>query len=126
MVPTINPSGQWVIISKSYRRGKGVEVGDIVSYRHVIEPWSSASKRVIGMPGDFVLRYTPETGDGTMIQVPQGHFYCAGDNQEHSRDSRMFGPIPLALIRGKVVASVWPPDKFGWMKNGLTEPLHET
>lgn len=40
----------------------------------------------------------------------------------HSRDSRYFGPLPLALIRGKVIAHVLPLSKMGGINNGLQEP----
>ena len=40
----------------------------------------------------------------------------------HSRDSRYFGPLPLGLIRGKVIAHVLPLSKMGWINNGLQEP----
>lgn len=69
MLPTLNASGTSVVISKWYRRGRGVQVGDIVSYKHPIQGEMTTIKRVIGMPGDFVLRDTPGKGDGTMIQV---------------------------------------------------------
>ncbi|KAI5251919.1 hypothetical protein E4T42_03814 [Aureobasidium subglaciale] len=106
MLPTLNSVGTTVIVSKWYRRGRGIEVGDIVSYKHPVEGEVTTIKRVIGMPGDFVLRDTPGKGDGTMIQVPLGHCWTVGDNLSASRDSRMYGPVPLALIKGKVVA-IW-------------------
>jgi hypothetical protein len=69
MLPTLNASGTSVVISKWYRRGRGIQVGDIVSYKHPIQGKLTTIKRVIGMPGDFVLRDTPGKGDGTMLQV---------------------------------------------------------
>ncbi|CAD0050755.1 unnamed protein product [Aureobasidium pullulans] len=104
MLPTLNASGTTVIISKYYRRGRGIEVGDMVSFKHPVQSEINAIKRVIGMPGDFVLRDTPDQGDGTMIQVPTGHCWLVGDNLPASRDSRIYGPVPLALIKGKVIA----------------------
>jgi len=47
--------------------------------------------------------------------VPQGHCYVVGDNLKYSRDSRMFGPLPLALIKGRVIARFsfsWPWPEF--------------
>lgn len=108
MLPTLNSKGDWVFINASYRRGKGVKVGDIVSFKHPMFPAETASKRVLGMPGDYVMIHTPGSGNDTMIQVPEGHCWLAGDNQMHSRDSRDYGPIPLALIRGKVTWRMWP------------------
>lgn len=120
MLPTIAWDGDWVLISKLHRWGRAIEVGDLISYHHPIRQGYKGIKRVVGMPGDFVARDTPGTGEGWMIQVPEGHCWIAGDNMEASRDSRHFGPLPLALVRGKVVARVWPKPK--WMENSLKVP----
>lgn len=114
MLPTINWEGDWILISKFHRRGYGVNVGDLVSYYHPIRQGYKGVKRVVGMPGDFVLRDTPGKGDGWMVQVPEGHCWLAGDNLDASRDSRHFGPLPLELVRGKVLGRVWPkPGRLG-------------
>ena len=49
--------------------------------------------------------------------MPQGHCWIVGDNLVASRDSRYFGPVPLGLIRGKVIASVRPFSEFKWITN---------
>ena len=69
MLPTLAASGTAVIISKYYRHGRGVKVGDMVSFKSPIDNDMRVIKRVIGMPGDFVLRDTPGQGEGIMIQV---------------------------------------------------------
>ncbi len=69
MLPTLEAKGDGVIISKLYRRGKGIEVGDIVSIKNPLMWREGVMKRVLGMPGDFVLRDSPMKGEGTMIQV---------------------------------------------------------
>ena len=70
MIPTMAVKGEQVWINKYYRRGRGIRVGDIVSFKHPLEPGEGAIKRVLGMSGDFVLRDTPEEGGkGLMIQV---------------------------------------------------------
>lgn len=68
MLPTLNSSGDLLLISKLYRKGRKVEVGDLVSYKHPLRPGEFAIKRVLGLAGDFVLMYTPGKSD-TMIQV---------------------------------------------------------
>jgi inner membrane protease subunit 1 len=68
MLPTLSAFGNYVIINKSYRRGRGVEVGDIVSFKHPVREGEYAVKRVLGLEGDFVLMYTPGAND-TMLQV---------------------------------------------------------
>lgn len=46
-------------------------------------------------------------------QVPEGHCWMGGDNIPESIDSKVYGPVPLALIRGKILARVfWPPKWF--------------
>lgn len=42
-----------------------------------------------------------------------------GDNLGVSRDSRHFGPLPIALIQGKVIAKVLPWSERGWIQNTL-------
>jgi hypothetical protein len=66
-------------------------------------------------------------GHCPLVQVPKGHCYIVGDNLPWSRDSRDFGPIPLALIRGKVVAkgSITGFNPMSWftrVENGLRKP----
>jgi len=53
------------------------------------------------------------------LQVPEGHCWVVGDNLPYSRDSRHFGPMPMALIRGKVVAKVLPFSERRWLEDGL-------
>jgi inner membrane protease subunit 1 len=72
MLPTLAATGDAVYVSKLYRRGKGIKVGDMVNFKHPMFPEMGAIKRVVGMPGDFVARDSPGTGNGMMIQV------CAG------------------------------------------------
>ncbi|KAI9698741.1 MAG: hypothetical protein M1836_003851 [Candelina mexicana] len=120
MLPTLAAYGDGVMISKFYRRGRGIEVGDIVSVKHPLFLGQGVIKRVLGMPGDFVLKDTPGKGEG--IMVPEGHCWLAGDNIPHSRDSRMYGPVPLALIKGKVIARVYPWKDRKWLTNSLQPP----
>lgn len=76
-------------------------------------------KRVVGLPGDVVC----VSGGGGVLdgedggeegrkekkglryaRVPVGHCWLAGDNAAYSLDSRHYGPVPLAMVRGKVLA----------------------
>lgn len=68
MTPTMNATGDWLLLSKRYRRGRDIVVGDIISFKHPIDEGVYSVKRVVGMPGDFVLRDSPGTS-GAMIQV---------------------------------------------------------
>lgn len=143
MVPTLSAKGDWIAINKWYRRGRDIQVGDLVDFVHPLIPGVGAVKRIVGMPGDFVVsNYTPQgvedhdrvkivlrDGEGIvikvggdqqrMIQVPEGHCWLLGDNLAESRDSRTYGPLPLALIKGKVIARVLPWRNSGWLQNNL-------
>ncbi|KAH7419412.1 signal peptidase-like protein I [Cadophora sp. MPI-SDFR-AT-0126] len=118
MLPTLEVLGDIVLIDKRYRRGRGVVVGDVVSFDSVVQPGERVIKRVVGLEGDCVVRDTPGMGDG-MVMVPEGHCWVVGDNLPYSRDSRHFGPMPMALIKGKVVAKVFPWRERKWIENGL-------
>ncbi|TVY52153.1 Mitochondrial inner membrane protease subunit, partial [Lachnellula suecica] len=102
MLPTLSAYGDHVLISQHHRRGRDIRVGDVVCFSSVVESGERVIKRVIGLQGDFV------SSSGMMLQVPKGHCWVEGDNLAYSRDSRHFGPMPLALITGKVVAKVFP------------------
>ena len=47
-------------------------------------------------------------GDFAKITVPEHHCFVLGDNRNLSRDSRHFGPIPLAIIKGRADYLYWP------------------
>lgn len=145
MYPTIPQEQNLLFVNKRYAYGRGIKVGDCVQITHPMFSHEYAGKRVIGMPGDYVLRSrylsaTPgdaplcgitdwkkrlqaeramdefgahealaeqdEAGDEEwdepqMIQVPEGHVWLEGDNMGWSRDSRFYGPVPMALIAGR-------------------------
>ena len=69
MLPTLNVADDWVYVSCFYRRGRGVRIGDVVTFRHPMFPGTGACKRVLGLPGDFVLRDSPGGERGMMVQV---------------------------------------------------------
>lgn len=115
MLPTIPSTGCNLLISKYYRRGRRVVVGDVISFKNPVRQGEEAVKRVLGLEGDFVVVDTPGgvmggRSEGRMVQVPLGHCWVVGDNLTFSRDSRMWGPLPLALVTGKVIAK-----GSGWM-----------
>lgn len=59
MLPTFLATNEWFVTDKRYRRGKGVQVGDCVVYSIPVEPGEEGLKRVMGMPGDYVLLNSP-------------------------------------------------------------------
>lgn len=69
MLPTFEVMGDNIIISHRYRRGRGIEVGDLVQFKSVHQVGENVIKRVIGLEGDYVLRDTPGKESDMMIQV---------------------------------------------------------
>ncbi|KAK6357066.1 hypothetical protein TWF718_001393 [Orbilia javanica] len=108
MLPTLPTSGS-VVVNNLYSRGRGIKVGDLIAAHRPDDMDVLLLKRVIGMPGDYVVTDPMAAGKGEetmMVRVPEGHCWIAGDNLSHSIDSRFYGPVPLALVMGKVVAQV--------------------
>lgn len=134
MMPTIPHSYHgtpWILYSSLHRRGRNIKVGDVITYTNPMFPTQSGCKRVIGMPGDFVSVVTAGRGEADaeavdvdnrwasvreeVIRVPEGHCWVAGDNLEWSRDSRLFGPLPLGLVKAKVLAVILPFGERKWL-----------
>ncbi len=89
-------------------------------------------KRLIGLPGDTVeFRNTILYVNGVEVDEPYlnepcnpnlcrdnvwhlgpDEYFFMGDNRNHSRDSRRFGPVNNEYIIGQVLVRVWPPWEF--------------
>jgi len=42
------------------------------------------------------------------VKVPAGHYLVMGDNRDHSYDSRFWGPLPDANLKGRAWLLYWP------------------
>uniref|UniRef100_A0A8C2DN70 Mitochondrial inner membrane protease subunit n=1 Tax=Cyprinus carpio TaxID=7962 RepID=A0A8C2DN70_CYPCA len=89
-----------------------IQKGDIVIAKSPFDPKMNICKRVIGLEGDKVCTSGPSDIFKTHTYVPRGHVWLEGDNLRNSTDSRSYGPVPYALIRGRVCLKR--------KKNGLT------
>ena len=114
------------------RRKRRPKRGDLIFAASPMDPSIMVSKRVIGVEGDLIevdprleqrtslygieenekekgtashgsIRYK---GTGEWVRIPKGYVWLAGDNMSNSNDSRSYGPIPVAMIKGKVLARV--------------------
>ena len=97
-----------MVIERRWIKPKDITRGDLVTYISPLDPRRVVCKRVIGLPGDIVcVDPTGKTAPSTEhVVIPRGHVWLSGDNAEMSRDSRTYGPVSMALVRGKLVARV--------------------
>ncbi|XP_019751415.1 mitochondrial inner membrane protease subunit 1 [Hippocampus comes] len=100
-----------------------IQKGDIVIVKSLFDPNMNVCKRVIGLEGDKVCMSGPSNFFKTHTYVPKGHVWLEGDNLTNSTDSRSYGPVPYALIRGRVCLKLWPPDGFGILSESPTRRI---
>ena len=142
MAPLIS-RGDFIYMNEmAFRSAKPVR-GDIVCFRGenlptLVRTGNWQVKRVVGVPGDTIsiedgalcidhrpvrelARFHYETfrydnfltADSPSFTVPAGSYFVLGDFPNGSYDSRFFGPVPLANIKGRPVFRVWPPGRAG-------------
>uniref|UniRef100_A0A8C5FZV4 Mitochondrial inner membrane protease subunit n=1 Tax=Gouania willdenowi TaxID=441366 RepID=A0A8C5FZV4_GOUWI len=100
-----------------------IQKGDIVIAKSPFDPNMNICKRVIGLEGDKVCTSVLSDLLKTHTYVPKGHVWLEGDNFRNSTDSRNYGPIPYALIRGRVCLKLWPPQSFGTLSESPTKAI---
>lgn len=107
MLPTLNAHGD-VLLQESLsikRSPPRVARGDLVICVSPVDPTRLVCKRLLGLPGDTVC-VDPTESATRHVEVPKGHMWLQGDNYNNSRDSRVYGPVPMGLLRARVVARV--------------------
>lgn len=104
------------------------ERGDIVVFRYpnpdMTAPPKDYIKRVVGLPGDHIdiedgvvaingvalnepYIAEPPLSDFATV-VPEDSLFVMGDNRNNSSDSRFWGPMPLANLKGQAVFNYLP------------------
>jgi signal peptidase I len=109
--------------------------GDVVIFRSVERPLIDMVKRCVALPGDTVqvmdkelylngrrvedegyARYRdPRTLPAVVSdrdqfgphRVPEGEYFCMGDNRDHSHDSRFWGGVPRHFVKGRASVVYW-------------------
>ncbi|CAN0234223.1 unnamed protein product [Discosporangium mesarthrocarpum] len=108
MLPTFNRVGDTLILDRTAPRwGRPISRGDIVVARTPQNANQTVCKRVIATSGQTVRVksrewYVPDI----KRKVPIGHVWLEGDNSSNSTDSRHYGPVPLAMVHGRVMLKV--------------------
>jgi len=115
---------------------------DVVVFIYPEDPDKDFVKRVVGLPGETVAmvngqlyingvktddphaRYDPRAYAGGRsfkpVRVRAGHYFMMGDNRDHSSDSRVWGTVDAALLRGKAWRLYW-----SWDSNDPDKSLTE-
>lgn len=86
-----------MIDKQLYVNGQRVEDGSYAVHK---DPRLFADR-----PGiDFERRQRDNFGP---IVVPQGHYFCLGDNRDESYDSRYWGAVPAKYLKGRAFLIYW-------------------
>ncbi|BCS88373.1 signal peptidase I [Pseudodesulfovibrio sediminis] len=106
------------------------ERGDIIVFKYPNDESVDFIKRVIGLPGETLeirnkvvyingqpieepyTRHTkadrrPVRDDFGPVKIPEGEYFCMGDNREGSHDSRFWGTVKRSKIVGKALVIYW-------------------
>ncbi len=73
-----------------------VGLSDEVKGTVMVEKGAGIRHRIV------VNRAAADSGNFEKVIVPNGHCFVLGDNRSASQDSRYFGPVPLADVKGRV------------------------
>ncbi|XP_077317000.1 mitochondrial inner membrane protease subunit 1 [Lithobates pipiens] len=112
MEPTIQ-NYDILICENLSRHLYAIHRGDIIVAKSPNKPRINICKRVIGLEGDKVCTSGPSDLIKRHTYVPKGHVWLEGDNLKNSTDSRSYGSVPYALIRGRICFRIWPFHSFG-------------
>jgi signal peptidase I len=88
--------GDFVIVDKKAYARMSPCRNDVIIFVYPDDRSKIYIKRVAGLPGD-----TMKTDSSRVYVVPHGFVYVLGDNRNHAKDSRLFGPVPLCDVTGK-------------------------
>jgi len=104
MVPTLK-NRQKVLVSKAYWLIGAIRDKDIIVLKDPGGP-GVIIKRVIRIGGEDLPPYWRPKDISVLDPhyiIPENEVYVMGDNRPVSEDSRMFGPVDMSQVIGKVV-----------------------
>ena len=131
MTPTLMISDKVIVYKLEYKL-KPVRRGDIIAFYSPFEK-KNLVKRVIGLEneevtltnsGDVLINgkkisepYLPDnvtaSYENKSYKIYENELFVMGDNRDNSADSRVFGPISLDKVFGKVIFIYGPFSRFG-------------
>ena len=102
MEPTLLP-GDYLLATA---RG-AIRRGDLVVVDRPGQRGFELVKRVAGIPGDAI--------DGRVLEPNE--YWIVGETSARSTDSRTFGAVASADIKGKARLRYWPPSRVEWFRS---------
>lgn len=137
MDPTF-ATGQFLIVDRLSYRFHDPARGDVIVLKNPNDTSTDFIKRIIGLPGEtldikngvvsvHLGSTTPVTLDepyvdpahrshDTMhITLRGDEYFLMGDNRAYSSDSRLWGPLPRALIIGRPIVRLFPLGTFSFI-----------
>lgn len=138
MLPTLQ-NGEVVLANDLFFRFSGLTTGEIVVFQPPIPTQIFFIKRVIATQGETISikngvvflngKVLPEPWeyvDGKSwldhynmnpVKVLPDHIFVMGDHRAASYDSRFFGQVNVAAVKGEVWFVLWPISRFGFLQN---------
>ncbi|HPD07682.1 signal peptidase I [Patescibacteria group bacterium] len=133
---------EYLLVDEISYRFREPQRGDVVVFRYPEDPREYFIKRIIGLPGETLkienggvyvldksnnswtklsesyLSSSNETSafETKQITVGPDEFFVLGDNREHSRDSRYFGPVNRRYLIGRVIFRGFPLKRLQFFK----------
>eukprot|EP00878_Enallax_costatus_P021836 GHUV01023144.1.p1 GENE.GHUV01023144.1~~GHUV01023144.1.p1 ORF type:complete len:170 (+),score=39.37 GHUV01023144.1:1339-1848(+) len=106
LCPTLSDSedGVWVWAEALPGVVDRIQPGDIIVCHSPTDPHVHITSRLRALPGQIVQQQQPGQKKPTATQVPPGHMVLQGDHPSCPQH----GPMPMALVQGRVVAELWP------------------
>jgi len=125
MEPTFN-NGDYLIIDELSYHFRQPERGDVIVFKFPQDPEQFYLKRIIGLPGGFVLNEEGWNRQGftfgnIRVRLGVDEYFVLGDNRSASSDSRRWGPLTRNLIVGRVLARALPLSKVGFILSPTKE-----
>ena len=128
MMPFLSHGESVLVVRTRYRWNK-LRRGDVAVFERPTIAGGTSIKRVVGLPDEDIrivdsLVYVDGQvllegyisgeaglGEKEWFNGPDEYFLL-GDNRAESTDSRDYGPVTMALIKGKAWFRCWPPARW--------------
>jgi len=123
--------GDYLIVDEISYRFETPRRGEVIIFRHPLEPSQFFIKRVVGLPGENVevkdgkvyingselneTKYLQniETVGNVEVKLDKDEYFVLGDNRDASSDSRKWGEVDKKLIIGRAWLRAWPVNRLG-------------